>query len=106
VLRRTLLRSPVKGLVKNIRVNTLGGVVAAGAPVMEIVPLGPRVLVEARVRPADIGFVRVGQEVQVKLSAYDYTTYGGLHGTIEHISPDALGDTDAPARPTPPTTAR
>jgi membrane fusion protein, adhesin transport system len=94
VLQRTLLRSPVKGLVKNIRVNTLGGVVAAGAPIMEIVPLGPRVLVEARVRPADIGFVRVGQEVQVKLSAYDFATYGGLHGTIEHISPDALGDTE------------
>ena len=92
LLERTVLKSPVRGLVKNIRMNTLGGVVAPGAPMMEIVPLGPRVLVEARVKPADIGFIRVGQEVQVRLSAYDFTTYGGLQGKIEYISPDALGD--------------
>ena len=60
-LERTVLRSPVRGLVKNIRVNAVGGIVAAGSPIMEIVPLGGRVLVEARIRPADIGFVREGQ---------------------------------------------
>ncbi len=91
-LQRTVLKSPVRGLVKNIRVGTLGGVVGPGAPIMEIVPLGPRVLVEARIRPAEIGFVRVGQTVQIKLSAYDFATYGGLKGVIEYISPDALGD--------------
>lgn len=97
VLRRTVLTSPVRGLVKNIRTNTIGGVVAPGAPMMEIVPIGSRVLVEARIKPRDIGFVRVGQKAEVKLAAYDYTTYGGLQGKIEYISPDALGDTDRAA---------
>jgi adhesin transport system membrane fusion protein len=94
VLRRTVLKSPVRGLVKNIRIATIGGVIAPGAPVMEIVPIGSRILIEARIKPSAIGFVRVGQHVEVKLSAYDYTTYGGLKGTIETISPDALGDTE------------
>jgi len=97
VLRRTVLTSPVRGLVKNIRTNTIGGVVTAGAPMMEIVPIGSRVLIEARIKPRDIGFVRVGQHAEVKLAAYDYTTYGGLQGKIEYISPDALGDTDRAA---------
>jgi membrane fusion protein, adhesin transport system len=97
VLRRTVLKSPVRGLVKNIRIATIGGVIAPGAPVMEIVPIGSRILVEARIKPASIGFVRVGQSVEVKLSAYDYTTYGGLKGKIETISPDALGDTERAA---------
>jgi membrane fusion protein, adhesin transport system len=94
VLRRTVLKSPVKGLVKNIRITTLGGVVSPGAPIMEIVPISPRVLVEARVKPSDIGFVRVGQVAEVKLTAYDYTSYGSLRGTVSYISPDALGDTE------------
>ncbi|MGY4829778.1 HlyD family type I secretion periplasmic adaptor subunit [Sphaerotilaceae bacterium SBD11-9] len=94
VLRRTVLTSPVRGLVKNIRTGTIGGVVGPGAPIMEIVPIGSRVLIEARIKPRDIGFVRVGQKAEVKLAAYDYTTYGGLHGKIEYISPDALGDAD------------
>ena len=98
-LRRTTLLSPVNGLVKQIRMNTLGGVVPAGAPVMEIVPVGDRVLVEARIRPADIGFVQVGQRVEVKLSAYDYTVYGGMKGVVQSISPDALGDPDRAANP-------
>jgi adhesin transport system membrane fusion protein len=97
VLRRTVLRSPVQGLVKNIRVSTLGGVVAPGAAVMEIVPIGNEVLVEARIKPSEIGFVRVGQQVQFKLSAYDFNTYGGLHGRIASISPDALGDPERAA---------
>lgn len=91
-LQRTTLKSPVRGVVKNIRIGTIGGVVGAGAPIMEIVPLGPRVLIEARIAPADIGFVRVGQPVTVKLSAYDFYNYGGLEGTIEYLSPDALGE--------------
>jgi adhesin transport system membrane fusion protein len=98
-LRRTTLTSPVNGLVKQIRMHTLGGVVAPGAPVMEIVPVGERVLVEARIRPADIGFVQVGQPVEVKLSAYEYTVYGGLKGVVQSISPDALGDPDRAASP-------
>lgn len=98
-LRRTTLVSPVKGVVKIIRANTVGGVVAPGAPVMELLPVGPRVLVEARVKPADIGFVKTGQLVQVKLSAYEYTVYGALQGTVVSISPDAMGDPEKAAQP-------
>ena len=59
---------------------------------MEIVPVGSRILVEAKLKPKDVGFIRVGQSVEVKLSAYDYTTYGGLKGKVDYISPDALTD--------------
>lgn len=93
-LVRTLLKSPVKGMVKNIRVNTVGGVVSAGSPVMEIVPMGPRVLIEARIKPKDVGFIRVGQNAEVKVNGYDYNINGGLKGTVEYISPDALGETE------------
>lgn len=93
-LRRTVLASPVRGIVKSIRNASLGGVVAPGAPILEVVPQGDQVLVELRIKPSDIGFVQPGQEVQVKLSTYDYTTYGALHGRVETISPDALGDPD------------
>jgi adhesin transport system membrane fusion protein len=91
-LRRTLLVSPVRGVVKTIRMNTLGGVVQPGSPVMEIMPVGPRVLVEARVKPADIGFVKVGQHVVVKLQAFEFNVYGGLQGTVDTLSPDAISD--------------
>ena len=91
-VQRTTLKSPVRGIVKNVRMTTVGGVVGAGAPIMEIVPQGDRVLVEARIAPADIGFVHAGLPVTVKLSTYDFYTYGGLEGTIEVISPDALGE--------------
>jgi adhesin transport system membrane fusion protein len=91
-LRRTTLKSPVRGVVKTIRANTIGGVVAPGSPVMEILPIGPRVLVEARLPPAEIGFIKVGQPVEIKLSSYEYTVYGGLKGTVQSISPDAIGD--------------
>ena len=92
VLKRTTLYSPVRGLVKNIKLGTVGGVVPAGGTIMEILPVGPRVLVEARIKPSDIGFVRVGMPAEVKLTTYDYFTYGGLKGTIEYLSPDALGE--------------
>ncbi len=98
-MRRNTLTSPVRGIVKQIKANTVGGVVAPGAPVMEILPLGQHVLVEARVRPADIGFVKVGQPVLIKLSAYEYTIYGGLRGVVHSISPDALGDPDRASSP-------
>jgi adhesin transport system membrane fusion protein len=94
VLTRTVIKSPVHGLVKNIRSNTLGGVVAPGAPIMEIVPLGPRTLIEARVKPGDIGFLQVGQVAKIKLAAYDFSLYGNLDGSIDSISPDAIGDPD------------
>jgi adhesin transport system membrane fusion protein len=91
-LKRTVLKSPLRGIVKNIRINTIGGVVPAGGAILEIVPITDRVLVEARIKPADIGFVHIGMPAEIKLSAYDYYTYGGLKGTIEYLSPDALTD--------------
>lgn len=99
MLRRTTLTSPVRGVVKQVRNNTVGGVIAPGAPLIEILPLGPRVLVEARILPKDIGFVRVGQPVEIKLSAYEYMVFGGLKGRIYSISPDALGDPDRASGP-------
>jgi len=99
ILKRTVLTSPVRGLVKNIRLNTLGGVVSPGAPVMEIVPVGDKVLVELRIKPADIGFIQVGQKVEVKLTAYEYAVYGSLRGKIETLSPDALGDAERSTTP-------
>jgi len=97
-VQRTVLKSPVRGIVKAIRNHTVGGIVGPGAPLMEIVPQGDHVLVELRIKPLDIGFVKVGQPVAIKLSAFDYTVYGGLHGQVHLISPDAHGDAD---RPTP-----
>ena len=94
VLRRTVIKSPVHGLIKNIRNNTLGGVIGPGAPIMEIVPLGTKTLIEAHVKPGEIGFLQVGQTAKVKLAAYDSTIYGMLDGKIESISPDAIGDHD------------
>jgi adhesin transport system membrane fusion protein len=93
-MKHTVLKSPVRGLVKNIRMNTVGGVVTTGSPIMEIVPLGPRVLVEARIKPKDIGFVQMGQPAIVKLAGYDFNVIGGLHGKIDYISPDTLGEAD------------
>ncbi len=97
-MRRSTLVSPVKGIVKVIRHHTPGGVVAPGATVMEVVPVADSVLIEARVRPADIGFVRVGQPVEIKLSAYEYTIFGALKGRVEVLSPDALGDPERAAQ--------
>jgi adhesin transport system membrane fusion protein len=97
-MRRSTLVSPVKGIVKVIRHHTPGGVVAPGATVMEVVPVGSSVLIEARVRPADIGFVRVGQPVDIKLSAYEYTIFGSMKGRVEVLSPDALGDPERAAQ--------
>jgi len=92
VLKRTTLTSPVRGMVKNIKMNTIGGVVQGGATIMEIVPIGKQVLVEVKIKPADIGFINKGMPATIRLSAYDFHTYGGLRGTIESISPDAFGD--------------
>lgn len=103
-VKRTVLKSPVNGLVKVIRANTVGGVIAGGASLMEIVPVGDKVLVELRIKPGDIGFVRIGQHAEVKLGAYDFAVYGRLKGTVTMISPDALGDTERQGVATPDTT--
>ena len=96
--KRTTLRSPMKGIVKNVQVTTVGGVIQAGQPILEIVPTDDEMLVEAYVKPADVAFLKVGQEAVVKLSAYDFNKYGGLDGILEHISPDTLRDEKERAR--------
>jgi len=91
-VNRTLVRSPVKGTVKQIMVTTVGGVIQPGMDLMEIVPLEGNLLVEAHVRPADIAFLRPDQDALVKLTAYDFAIYGGLPAKLEHISADTITD--------------
>lgn len=93
-LTRTVLKSPVHGVVKSVKAGTIGGVVASGAPILEISPIGPKVLVEARIKPKDIGFIRLGQTAEVKLAGYDFNTYGGLEGKVTYMSPDAVTEGD------------
>jgi adhesin transport system membrane fusion protein len=91
-LQRTEIRSPVHGIVKEVRVSTIGGVVAPGGVLMEIVPLGDQLLLEARISPRDIAFIHPGQEATIKITAYDSSIYGTLPGTVETISPDSVVD--------------
>jgi membrane fusion protein, adhesin transport system len=93
-LTRTVLKSPVHGVVKSVKISTVGGVVASGAPILEISPIGPKVLVQARIKPKDIGFVRLGQTAEIKLAGYDFNTYGGLEGKVSFIGPDAVTEGD------------
>ncbi|TSJ57626.1 HlyD family type I secretion periplasmic adaptor subunit [Atlantibacter subterranea] len=91
-VNRTLVTSPVRGIVQQMLVNTIGGVIQPGNDLVEIVPLDDSLLVEAKIRPKDIAFLHPGQEAVVKFSAYDYTIYGGLKGKLEQISPDTVTD--------------
>ena len=92
---RTTVRAPVKGMIKQIKINTVGGVVQPGMDLLEIVPLDETLLIEARVQPSDIAFLHPGQDATVKLSAYDFSIYGGFPATVEDISADTL----VPERP-------
>lgn len=94
---RSLIRAPLKGIVKNIKINTVGGVVQAGQDIMEIVPLNDKLLVEAYIRPQDVAFVHPGLAAIVKITAYDYALYGGLEGKVTLISPDTLRDKTRPS---------
>lgn len=89
-VERTNVRSPVNGTVKQLMVNTVGGVVKPGMDIMEIVPHEKVLLVEAKIKPADRAFIYPGQKAIVKITAYDYTIYGGLDGTVTHISADTI----------------
>ncbi|HDG1679333.1 TPA: HlyD family type I secretion periplasmic adaptor subunit [Kluyvera ascorbata] len=91
-VNRTLVTSPVRGIVQQLMVNTIGGVIQPGNDIVEIVPLDDTLLVEAKIRPQDIAFLRPGQEAIVKFTAYDYTIYGGLKAKLEQISPDTVTD--------------
>lgn len=89
---RTSVRSPVKGTIKTLKVNTVGGVVQPGMDIVEIVPTEDNLLIEAKVMPKDIAFLRPGLKAIVKFSAYDFAIYGGLTGELEHISADSIQD--------------
>lgn len=91
-VKQSSIRSPVKGTVKRLLVNTVGGVVQPGKDMIEIVPLEDTLLLEARVLPRDIAFLRPGQPAMVKFTAYDFSIYGGLEGTLEHIGADSVMD--------------
>jgi adhesin transport system membrane fusion protein len=93
-VRRTEIRSPIEGVVKRLRFNTIGGVVRPGEPIMEIVPSQDQLVVEARLSPTDVGYVRPGQPTVVKISTYEYTRYGGLHGRVLTVAPDSTTDRD------------
>lgn len=89
-LSQKTLNAPLKGIVKNIRVTTEGGVIRPGEDVMEIVPIENDFLIEAKLSPADIGFVQLGQDAAVKVDAFDYTIFGNLEGSVTYISADTL----------------
>ena len=91
-LERLTLRSPVKGIVKSIQVSTVGGVVPPNGRLMEIIPLEDQLMIEARMSPRDIAFIHPGQRATVKVTAYDYSIYGGLDGEVATISPDTIRD--------------
>ncbi|UMO86515.1 HlyD family type I secretion periplasmic adaptor subunit [Pectobacterium sp. PL64] len=91
-VNRTLVVSPVRGIVQQVLVNTIGGVIQPGSDLVEIVPLDDKLLVEAKIRPQDIAFLHPDQDAIIKLTAYDYTIYGGLKGQLEQISPDTVTD--------------
>ncbi|HEX7883254.1 MAG TPA: HlyD family type I secretion periplasmic adaptor subunit [Afipia sp.] len=94
-VRRTDLRAPVHGIVNKLNVSTIGAVVAPGANLMDIVPLDDTLLVESRIRPQDIAFIRPDQDAVVKISAYDSSVYGSLKGKVERISADTIVDDKA-----------
>ncbi|PYC49255.1 transporter [Litorivita pollutaquae] len=89
-LSRTVLRSPMRGIVNGLSVTTIGGVVRPGEEILQIIPMGEELFVEARVAPEDIANVRHGQEATIKLSAYDYTIFGTLKGKVDVISADTF----------------
>jgi adhesin transport system membrane fusion protein len=91
-LGRRELRSPVDGVVNDVKVTTIGGYVQAGEKVMEVVPMGEKLLVETRVKPSDIAFIKVGDKALVKVTAYDFSTYGGLEGKVVQVSADSIYD--------------
>ncbi len=95
-LDRMTIKSPVRGIVKSIKVTTIGGVIPPNGELMQIVPMDDRLLIEARLSPRDIAFIHPDQKAIVKITAYDYSIYGGLSGKVESISPDTIQDEAKP----------
>ena len=91
-LNRNELRAPVAGIVNDVQVTTVGGFVNAGQKIMQVVPIGEKLLIEARVAPKDIAFIKTGDRANVKVTAYDFSIYGGLPGAVRQISADSIYD--------------
>jgi membrane fusion protein, adhesin transport system len=91
-LTRLTHRSPVRGIVKNIEVSTIGGVISPNGKLMDIIPLDDQLFIEARISPRDIAFIHPGQRASVKITAYEYAIYGDLEGRVTTISPDTIQD--------------
>jgi adhesin transport system membrane fusion protein len=89
---RAEVRSPVAGIVNRVLVSTVGGVAKPGEPLVEVVPVDDQLVFEAQVLPSDIGFVKVGQTARIKLTAYDYSIFGAMTGTVKHVAPDAVAN--------------
>lgn len=89
-VRRTEVRAPLRGTIKQIKINTIGGVVQPGQDILEIVPLEDTLLLEAHIKPSDIAFIRPGLPATIKITAYDFSIYGGLKGEVEDISADTI----------------
>ena len=91
-VRRTMVKSPVDGIIQKLYVNTVGGVIKPGADLVEVVPTDERLYLEIKIKPSDIAFIHPGAEAKVKVSAYDYAIHGGLIGKVVNISPDTITD--------------
>ncbi|CAM7604396.1 MULTISPECIES: HlyD family type I secretion periplasmic adaptor subunit [Citrobacter] len=91
-LTRLTFNAPVRGIVKDIDVTTVGGVIAPGGKLMSLVPLDDQILIETKILPRDVAFIHPGQEAMVKITAYDYSIYGGINGVVTLISPDTIQD--------------
>lgn len=90
--QRAEIRSPVDGVVNDVQVTTIGGFVSPGQKIMQVVPVGDKLLVEARVKPNDIAFIKTGDRAVVKVTAYDFSIYGGLTGTVQQVAADSVYD--------------
>jgi len=90
VVSQAALKSPINGTVQRLLINTIGGVITPGSAVVELVPQDDQLIVEAKVSPKDIAFIREGQQAILKFSAYDFTIYGGMSAEVQHISADAI----------------
>lgn len=98
-ITHTTIRSPVYGMVKKIHVATVGGVISSGMDIMDIVPLADSLLIQVKVKPKDIAFIHVGAPATVKITAYDYTIYGSLTGTVVYVSPNIIEDKPSSQHP-------
>jgi adhesin transport system membrane fusion protein len=90
--QRNELRAPADGIVNDVQITTEGGFVSAGQMLMQVIPIGEKLLIEARISPKDIAFIKVGDRANVKVTAYDFSTYGGLTGRVEQVSADSIYD--------------